>query len=484
MKRRSFLKVLVGLPALAAARRLRAATSATQADVALMNVVDPGAAAAFFSGHNLYWGDFHAHTAYSDGWGTPEQLYDYARNVRNLRFSAVTDHAEWLVLFKENLSFADGSPLDLWKRILNSADACNSPGSFVTLPAFEWTSNKYGHRCVYFRDTNNVPTDAISSYYVETPEDLWSSLRPYSAITISHHCIRLNTLTKWDHYDPQFERLVEIYSKWGNAESAWTFYEPYYHITAFPWTRLITVRYAIQYLLQQPQFRIGIVAGTDSHQGMPGSTDRNEDYARGPVLPGEYYETMNAERFMQVVQSGYTHVDRGKPGPGGGGLAGVWAPALTRGDIWDAMYARHTMGSTGAKPMVQFAVADRDAPESGGVMGEEISVDGYARILAGIECEDGCVVESAELTKDGVKVAQASPAMQTFGLRYDDPLAKGSTACYQLRLTLAQVPAENLDGDGAQAYDADNKKFYETGEPQTRELVWTSPVWVTRRRPW
>lgn len=450
-----------------------------------MQIVDPGQTAEYFAGRTLYWGDIHGHTAYSDGWGTPEQFYDHAIHTRGLDFSAVTDHAEWLATFKENLSFVDGAPLDLWQRTLSTADTYYQAGEFVTLAAFEWTSNEYGHRCIYFRDTQDVPGDPLSSYTVKTPEALWQTLQPYDAMTISHHICRLNTATKWEHYDPAIERLVEIYSKWGNAESAWTFYEPYFHMTAYPWTRLLAVKHAVQYTLQQPEYRIGVVAGSDSHQGRPGSTQRSEDLARGPILSADYYDAMNAERFLQVVRAGYTHADRGKEGPAGGGLAGIWAPALTRGDIWDAMYARHTVGSTGVKPQVQLVVVDSTAPETSGVLGEEMEVDGYPTILADVACEVGSIVASAELLRNGAKIAEAFPALQTCGLRYTDAgLSKGSTAGYLLRLALTQDTAHNDDGDQTQLYDENSREFYLSGDPQDRELVWTSPVWVTRRRPW
>jgi hypothetical protein len=488
VSRRTFLKnsALTG-GALAVGGFSGTARAAGPARTLPMLVVDRGVVDHYFSGLQIYWGDIHGHTAFSDGWGTPEQFYDYARNTQNLAFSAVTDHVEAVNLFSESFIFADGSPLDLWRMTIQAADAHYVPGTFVTLPAFEWTSNEFGHRNAYFRNSGDVPPVPFDSNEYRNPNAWWQALRPYEVFTASHHPVRMDTPTNWDYGDPDMERLVEIYSKWGNSESPWATYEPYYHMTAYPWTRLLAFKHAMKYMLDKGH-RLGVIAGTDTHQGMPGSTTRTEDAARGPVVPVENYASMTAEDFMQVVQNGYTHVDRGGPeptggGPAGGGLAGVWAHSLTRENIWDALYDRHTAGSTGVRPLVQFAVEDTTAAGLvAGIMGDEITVAGYPRILGGIECEAGCTVHSAELMKDGVKIAGASPAAPSVGLRFEDTgLAKGSTSNYVLRLVLKQNRTDNLDSDSIQWYHRKSGVFYEPGPPQTREIVWTSPIWVTRR---
>ncbi len=41
---------------------------------------------------NVYFGNLHAHTSYSDGKGTPAEAYEYARDVAKLDFLAITEH--------------------------------------------------------------------------------------------------------------------------------------------------------------------------------------------------------------------------------------------------------------------------------------------------------------------------------------------------------------------------------------------------------
>ncbi|MFA6450127.1 MAG: histidinol phosphatase, partial [bacterium] len=54
----------------------------------------PAAARAY----NLYIGDLHTHSGFSDGTGLPENAYDTARNTGHFDFLAVTDHVEALGL--------------------------------------------------------------------------------------------------------------------------------------------------------------------------------------------------------------------------------------------------------------------------------------------------------------------------------------------------------------------------------------------------
>jgi hypothetical protein len=46
--------------------------------------------------YNVYYGDLHSHTAYSDGIGTPSEAYQYARDSADVDILAITDHTHLL----------------------------------------------------------------------------------------------------------------------------------------------------------------------------------------------------------------------------------------------------------------------------------------------------------------------------------------------------------------------------------------------------
>jgi len=95
-----------------------------------------------------YWGNLHAHTSNSDGEGTPEQAFAWARDMAGLDILVVTDHLEYLILG------------DRWAGCGAQADAAYDPaGGFLAMCGFEYGTGRYllvwstGHANVFFSDT-------------------------------------------------------------------------------------------------------------------------------------------------------------------------------------------------------------------------------------------------------------------------------------------------------------------------------------------
>ena len=65
--------------------------------------------------YHLYWGDVHGHTSLSDGQGTPDEYFTYARDTANLDFTILTDH-----------DFGHGPPWNMppedWTAIQDAAE--------------------------------------------------------------------------------------------------------------------------------------------------------------------------------------------------------------------------------------------------------------------------------------------------------------------------------------------------------------------------
>lgn len=187
---------------------------------------------------NVYFGNFHVHTSYSfdavtnGATTTPADAYRWAKGEaipagvlggelrieRPLDFYAVSDHAEYLGVFKK--MYDPESPLSklplakeitskdtkvafdayarildtmqpgmsdpqlsdpevikpIWEEIVETADKYYEPGKFTTFPAFEWTSNPDKlnlHRVVVFRTSEGVPEMPYSALDSEDPRDLW-----------------------------------------------------------------------------------------------------------------------------------------------------------------------------------------------------------------------------------------------------------------------------------------------------------------------
>jgi hypothetical protein len=97
---------------------------------------------------NIYFGNLHSHTKYSDGSGTPQDAFRWARDVARLDFYAVTDHGEQV------------DPYEWWKTG-QYANVANNDGAFVAIRGFEWSHPWWGHITVW--NTSSY-TNAVLDY--------------------------------------------------------------------------------------------------------------------------------------------------------------------------------------------------------------------------------------------------------------------------------------------------------------------------------
>jgi hypothetical protein len=200
----------------------------------------------------VYWGDLHGHSGLSDGTGTPEDYFRYARDIAALDVSVLTDHDHWGM---QPLSVTPG----LWKRIGDQVKAFHEPGRFVTLLGYEWTSWIQGHRHVlYFEDEGQVLSSVDPAF--ESPLQLWDALRGRPAMTIAHHTAGGPIATNWEiPPDPGLEPVTEVSSVHGSSEAPDS-PRVIYHPVAGNFARDALDR----------GYRLGFVGSGDSHDGHPG----------------------------------------------------------------------------------------------------------------------------------------------------------------------------------------------------------------------
>ncbi len=131
--------------------------------------------------YNLYIGDLHTHTGFSDGTGIPENAYDTARNTGGFDFLAVTDHVEQLGLRND---LPPGSPkTSEWDHTKKTAIAKNEDGKFVAIAGFEWaTDPTQGHANILYSDDI---TD-FSNGYPLIKMYKWLSKRPDALMGFNH----------------------------------------------------------------------------------------------------------------------------------------------------------------------------------------------------------------------------------------------------------------------------------------------------------
>ena len=330
----------------------------------------------FFPHQHLH-GDIHFHTLFSrDGDRTLDQAYDYARDVLNLDFAAVTDH----------------SPAADWTRTLDINDQHNRPGRFLTLHAWEWSTSKFGHVNFYLRSRDLDAGPELFDWYQHPASHDW----PDGIIGVPHHTnIRATELNPegkpcwneyhWDRHHPCF-RAVEINQTRGNFEADAV--DDKWKIGTGDIGASARDALALGH-------RLGFTSGTDNHIAFP---------------------TRNA---LTDTAPGYI------------GLTGFLTPRRTRDDAWNALHHRHTYGTTGVPILCHFTVDHQP-------MGSAVNAKGRAALPAEIAFYATDTITDVELIAAGKTVQSFEVnAADTFRWAGDLPIPDGEHPYWYVRLRQA-----------------------------------------------
>jgi len=255
----------------------------------------------------VLWADLHGHSGLSDGTGTPEDYFRYARDVSGLDVVALTDHDHWGM---QPLSVHP----QLWEEIRRETELFHRPGEFVTLLGYEWTSWIHGHRHVlYFSDQGRVLSSVDPKF--ESPLQLWEALRGSEALTFAHHSAGGPVATNWQIApDPELEPVTEIVSVHGSSEaldSPAVIYSP-------------VVGNFVRDVLNRG-FQLGFVGSGDGHDGHPGLAHLN---ATSGGLAAILSEDLNRNGVLEAMRARRVYATNG--------------PRI----LLQANLAGHTMGST------------------------------------------------------------------------------------------------------------------------------------------
>ena len=363
---------------------------------------NPVLCAAALPNERVYWGDIHSHAQRSFD-ATGDLPFHYARSVARLDFYALTDHVE-------------GLSDEMWQEIRLATHDWYEPGRFATILGYEATfSAPWAHHNVYFRGDGDVRVGRHNG----TVQDLWRQLVPGEAMTIPHHTgVRFSPKASnvpggtgpnidWQYANDAFRRVVEVYSGHGLCE----YYDPN-HPLAY----------------QHCDFSLN-----DSAHG--------PHYAQDGWLSGQR---------MGTICSSDNH--QAQPGKRQTGLAAVWAPALTRGGVFDSIHNRQTYGVTGARIILKTWVNDT-------FMGQEtVSGNGVSVRVWAVGTAEIAWIEILRGDLDARRfdvVYRREPQAASADFTWDDPQPVAN-ALYYVRLRQRAPVA----GRVAQA--------------------WSSPVWVVQ----
>ena len=234
----------------------------------LMGRTNPICPEAAPPGYSLYYGEIHSHTELSDGGGTAEDSYRWARDVEGLDFSALADHFEDGQSYNYTLE-------DKWRITKKVAERFNEPGHFVTLLGYEIGTLEQ-HRNVYFADGEGRMIVQGPSGERVTMDNVFDKLAGTDYILIPH-APKFHGINWRRPHDPERQRLVEICSWWGLSEEGGP----------------LSVRAALDL-----GYKFGFTGGTDNHQAEAGNPDFGGItgvYASG-LSRREIFEALRARR--------------------------------------------------------------------------------------------------------------------------------------------------------------------------------------------
>lgn len=229
------------------------------------------------NGFNVFFGDLHLHTALSDGMGSPEEAYWWARESAGLDFIALNDHVE------DRLTYDSTWNKETWMNLLNVAEEFNRPGDFVTIPGVEIS----GAINLYFKDGSfpfypfhelDKNRESIGKFLTNVASD--------DRVLFGYH-----KLADLEEYYLEFPppNLLEIIQQKRTPEQGLERFLPLCH--------------------QPPSF----LGGTDSHHGMAGSPQMG--FSRNGSqygLTGLFAERLTRKQIFTALQQGRTFATSGQ----------------------------------------------------------------------------------------------------------------------------------------------------------------------------
>lgn len=170
--------------------------------------------------YNIYFGQLHSHTSYSDGAGSCEEAYQHASGVDNLDFLAVTDHSKSFDN-ADSASLADGSVSSEWTEGNQLAQQYTTD-DFVGLFGFEMTwSNGLGHMNTFNTDGFQSRTQTRYATYNTALQNYYADLKtqPDSISQFNHPGTTFGDFSDFAYYDEEIDRLITTIEV-GNGEGA------------------------------------------------------------------------------------------------------------------------------------------------------------------------------------------------------------------------------------------------------------------------
>lgn len=356
---------------------------------------------------NLYWGLFHGESEKNDSAENIESCLRQFRDEKAYQFYATS-----------SFESADETSNEVWKGITTQVAEFNEDHRFNTFLGFQYFSDGEGLRqIIYFKD--GKPILRKKDEKTNSVKKLYKAVSPKEMLAISCFTMAKGFSTDFSEFNPDYDKLVEIYNSWGSSEC--TAKEGNLRpIKSTAKSGVSEVESGSVLKALRNNCRFGIVAG--------GLDDRG--------IYADFYDS------PQVQYSP--------------GLTAILSAEQSREGYIEALLARHCYATTGERMILGLTIA-------GAIMGDELSTKAKPGLVINRHIVGYAAgtkpLKEVILLRNGVPLKVFYPKSDYFDFEFDD----------SEHLSKAVLPG------GAKPPFV----FYHLRViQQDGHIAWSSPIWI------
>lgn len=364
---------------------------------------------------SLYWGLLHGETDRTDASENLEKCLRYFRDEKAYQFYSSSPFA------------FENKTQDLWKNNSSLIAEFNEDDRFSTFSGFHWKgeNKSEGVRLIiHSKDSKPLLKETDQKYNVLSK--IYKAFTPKEILSIPCFTMGKNNSFDFEQFDPEYERVVEIYNAWGSSEMT----------SKNGNTRPIT-----------------LLKKKSSIEAQEGSIQKALDAnCRFGFVAGGFDDRGIYENFYENnVQ--YTQ-----------GLTGIYSKEHSRASLFEALQNRSCYATTGAKMIIDFNIAELP-------MGSELN----SKDKPGLELNrhiSGFVTGTDSLKQ--VSIIRNGTVLKTFK-------SEKNGEDYHLDFTyddldtLSKIVIKEKKDKSPFVY------YYLRAEQKDGNIAWSSPIWVDQQ---
>ncbi|MDE3055151.1 MAG: DUF3604 domain-containing protein [Verrucomicrobiota bacterium] len=358
---------------------------------------------------SLYWGLLHGETDRFDSTESLEGLLRYMRDDRGLHFFATSP-------FDSDKETSQ----DQWKALLQQIAEFNEEERFVSLSGFQWLSDeKEGGLRQFLYSKDGKPILRKKETKSNSLKKIYKTSNPKEMLAIPCSTMGSRSPFDFEDYNPEFERVVEIYNAWGSSE-------------------LTKKEGNLRPIEGKKEGMLEVAEGSivrALHRG-----------CRFGFVAGGFDDRGCYEGLFQADQAQYS-----------AGLTAILAKEQTRASLLEALHNRSCYATTGERMILGFQIADFP-------MGTEVDVKDRPGLAFNRHITGYCI--------------GTAPLSEIVLIRNGKPLQK--IPCNGDKVEFAIDDSDPLHSVAIES-SGDRVPFvyyYLRAVQQDGHIAWSSPIWI------